>query len=171
MDQDIVFDYLGHQYAHLVHTKPKSSCPEKLQYQNPLDFWDWSWQEFALFDLPKMMRYVYSTTSSIVFVVGHSQILHLFIYFTSPFLAGTFGVCCFNNSRVDFYLYYGPHSTSTKNLHNLFQMPLLMAYGGNDDLVDVTDFHHTLKELQSTPELLYLENYGHIDFIVSLKAK
>ncbi|KAM1106397.1 hypothetical protein ACFX13_003322 [Malus domestica] len=46
-----------------------------------------------------------------------------------------------------------------------------MACGGNDDLADMTDFHHTLKELQPTPELLYLENYGHIDFIVCVKAK
>lgn len=50
-------------------------------------------------------------------------------------------------------------------------LPLLMAYGGNDDLADVEDFRHTLKELQSTPELVYLDNYGHIDFIVSIKAK
>lgn len=46
-----------------------------------------------------------------------------------------------------------------------------MCYGGNDALADVTDVQHTIKELQSTPELLYLENYGHMDFILSIKAK
>ena len=50
-------------------------------------------------------------------------------------------------------------------------LPLWMAYGGNDALADMTDFQHTLKELQSTPELLYLEDYGHLDFILSLNAK
>ncbi|KAF4382365.1 hypothetical protein G4B88_011317 [Cannabis sativa] len=116
--------------------------------------------------------------------------------------------CCFNNSRVDFYLEYEPHPSSAKNIRHLFQMirkgtfskydygvvknlmqygqlkppvfnlgnipeslPLWMAYGGDDALADLTDVKHTLKELQSTPELLYLENYGHIDFIISVHAK
>ncbi|KAM1002915.1 hypothetical protein FF1_003249 [Malus domestica] len=243
------------------------------------EFWDWSWQELALFDLSEMIRYIYSTRSSKVFVVGHSQgtIMSLAAltqpdiaelveaaalfcpisyleHITSKFalrmvnmhvdqmilamgihqlnFRSEWGVnlldsicdghvdcndlltsitgknCCFNNSRVDLYLDYEPHPTSAKNLHHLFQMirkgtfsqydygllknlrlygqlkppafdlslipeslPLLMACGGNDDLADMTDFHHTLKELQSTPELLYLENYGHIDFIVSVKSK
>lgn len=50
-------------------------------------------------------------------------------------------------------------------------LPLWMAYGGNDDLADVADVQHTLKALQSKPELLYLENYGHIDFILSENGK
>lgn len=50
-------------------------------------------------------------------------------------------------------------------------LPLWMAYGGNDALADITDFQHTLKELPSPPEVVYLENYGHVDFILSLQAK
>jgi lysosomal acid lipase/cholesteryl ester hydrolase len=50
-------------------------------------------------------------------------------------------------------------------------LPLWMAYGGNDALADTDDFQHTLKELPSKPEVVYLENYGHIDFILSLQAK
>ncbi|KAG9440377.1 hypothetical protein H6P81_020542 [Aristolochia fimbriata] len=116
--------------------------------------------------------------------------------------------CCFNNSRVDYYLQYEPHPSSLKNLVHLFQMirkgtfakydygllgnlkqyghfqppafdlskipkwlPLWMAYGGNDALADITDVEQTLKELQSEPQLLYLEEYGHIDFILSLLCK
>ncbi|KAJ4716227.1 Lipase [Melia azedarach] len=116
--------------------------------------------------------------------------------------------CCFNNSRVDFYFEYEPHSSSAKNIRHLFQMirqgtfaqydygifknlmlygqtkppafdlnripkslPLWMSYGGNDALADVADVQHTLKELQSTPELVYLENYGHMDFILSERGK
>lgn len=46
-----------------------------------------------------------------------------------------------------------------------------MAYGGEDALADVTDVKHTIQELQAKPELLYLESYGHIDFILSVYAK
>lgn len=50
-------------------------------------------------------------------------------------------------------------------------LPLWMGYGGNDALADLTDVEHTLKELESKPELLYIEDYGHIDFLLSVKAK
>lgn len=50
-------------------------------------------------------------------------------------------------------------------------LPLWIAYGGQDALADVTDVEHTMKELQAKPELLYLESYGHIDFILSVYAK
>ncbi|GAV62311.1 Abhydro_lipase domain-containing protein, partial [Cephalotus follicularis] len=116
--------------------------------------------------------------------------------------------CCFNGSRVELYLEYEPHPSSSKNLCHLFQMirkgtfsqydygmlknlklygqpkppafdlnsipkllPLWMGYGGNDALADVKDVQHTLKELQSEPQLLYVDNYGHIDFLMSIKAK
>lgn len=49
-------------------------------------------------------------------------------------------------------------------------LPLWMAYGGNDALADVTDVRRTIKELKSKPRLLYLEPYGHIDFVMSVKA-
>ncbi|CAA3003724.1 triacylglycerol lipase 1 [Olea europaea subsp. europaea] len=38
-----------------------------------LEFWGWSWQELALYDLGEMIRYVYSVTNSRVFIVGHLQ--------------------------------------------------------------------------------------------------
>ncbi|KAL2254601.1 triacylglycerol lipase 1 isoform X2 [Sesamum indicum] len=241
-------------------------------------FWDWSWQELALYDLGEMIRYIYSVTNSKVFVVGHSQgtIMSL-AAFTQPDLVkmveaaallcpisylghitaqfvlrlvklhldevcaalfldfpdwSNLGTrimdimcdghvecgdlltsitgknCCFNNSRIDSYLEFEPHPTSSKNLHHLFQMirkgtfamydygmwknmryysqleppvfelssipsslPIWMGYGGNDALADVSDVKHTLKELPSKPNLLYLDNYGHIDFLLSVKSK
>ncbi|XP_028781172.1 triacylglycerol lipase 1 [Neltuma alba] len=243
------------------------------------EFWDWSWQELALYDLAEMIDYIHSVTDSKLFVVGHSQgtIMSLAAFtqpeivkkveaaallspisylghVDAPFvlrmvnmhidqmilamgihqlnLRSDWGVslldsicdsrlncndlltsitgknCCFNNSRVDFYLQYEPHPSSSKNLHHLFQMirkdtfcqydygilknlmvygqlkppefnlgdipkslPLWMAYGGNDALADMIDFARTLKELPSAPELLFLEDYGHVDFILSLNAK
>ncbi|KAL7119045.1 hypothetical protein ACP275_02G038700 [Erythranthe tilingii] len=243
------------------------------------DFWDWSWQELALYDLGEMIRYVYSVTNSKVFVVGHSQgtIMSLAAFtqpdiakmveaaallcpisylehITAPFVLRlvkmhldevimAMGIhelnfksetgtrimdmmcdghlecgdllssitgenCCFNSSRVDFYLEFEPHPTSSKNLRHLFQMirkgtfamydygtwknlkyysqikppafdlssipsslPIWMGYGGKDALADVSDVQHTLKELPLKPDLLYLENYGHIDFLLSVKSK
>ncbi|KAL2324219.1 hypothetical protein Fmac_023277 [Flemingia macrophylla] len=242
-------------------------------------FWDWSWQELALFDVAEIVNYINSVTNSKIFVVGHSQgTIISFAAFTQPEIVEkveaaallspisyldhvsaplvlrmvkmhidqmilSMGVhqlnfrsewaanllvslcdtrlscddmlssitgknCCLNESRGAFYLEQEPHASSSKNLHHLFQMirqgtfskydygklknliqygkfkppkfdlsripkslPLWMAYGGNDDLADKTDFQHTLKELASTPEVVYLENYGHVDFILSLQAK
>lgn len=50
-------------------------------------------------------------------------------------------------------------------------LPMWMGYGGNDALADVLDVQHTLKELASKPVLVYHENYGHIDFLLSVTAK
>ncbi|XP_038984128.1 triacylglycerol lipase 1-like isoform X1 [Phoenix dactylifera] len=116
--------------------------------------------------------------------------------------------CCFNGSRVNYYLEYEPHPSSTKNLNHLFQMirtgtfakydygwlrnlihyshlhapafdlskipdslPIWMGYGGTDALADGADVRRTINELRSKPELLYIDKYGHIDFILSVKAK
>ncbi|KAL6209857.1 hypothetical protein ACLB2K_020796 [Fragaria x ananassa] len=211
------------------------------------EYWDWSWQELALYDLSEMINHIYSLTNSKVFIVGHSQgtIMSL-AAFTQPDIAemveaaallcpisyldhistqfvhrmvdvhldqmilamgihqlnfrSDWGInllnslcdghvdcndlltsitgknCCFNNSRVDFYLDYEPHPSSAKNFHHLFQMIRKGTFSKYDygilkNLVeyDVEDFQHTLKELQSTPQLVYLENYGHVDFITREK--
>ncbi|CAL5080289.1 unnamed protein product [Urochloa decumbens] len=50
-------------------------------------------------------------------------------------------------------------------------LPIWMGYGGLDALADVTDVERTIKQLRSTPELLYIGDYGHIDFIMSVRAK
>lgn len=50
-------------------------------------------------------------------------------------------------------------------------LPIWMGYGGNDALADMKDVQRTIKELQSKPDMLYLESYGHIDFLLSIYAK
>ncbi|CAM8879398.1 hypothetical protein QQ045_022096 [Rhodiola kirilowii] len=243
------------------------------------DFWDWSWEELAVYDLAAMIDYVNNKTGSKVFVVGHSQgtIMSL-AAFTQPeivemveaaallcpisylehvnaplvlrmvdmhldrivmamgihqlnfrseiavelmdavcdgriecsnLLGGLTGQnCCFNNSRVDFYLEYEPHPSSSKNMNHLFQMirrgtfakydygrfknlklygqpkppafdlnnipkslPMWMGYGGTDSLADIQDMRRTLKELPMEPELLFIPDYGHLDFVLSIRAK
>ncbi|KAJ6345787.1 hypothetical protein OIU78_008447 [Salix suchowensis] len=243
------------------------------------EFWDWSWEELALFDLAEMIHYVHSVTSSKVLIVGHSQgtIMSLAAliqpnvvemveaaallcpisyldHLTAPLVLRMVGLhldqmvlamgihqlnfrskilidlldsicdghiecadlltsitgknCCFNSSIADLFFEFEPHPSSAKNLRHLFQMirkgtfsrydygmfknmelygqlnppafdlslipktlPLWMGYGGHDSLADVTDVERTLKGLQGKPELLYLENYGHLDFILSTQGK
>ncbi|KAL6956200.1 sphingosine N-acyltransferase subunit lip1, partial [Sarracenia purpurea var. burkii] len=66
---------------------------------------------------------------------------------------------------------YGQFKPPTFDLSRVPEsLPLWMGYGGNDTLADVTDLQHTLEELKSKPELLYLENYGHVDFLLSTSA-
>ncbi|KAB1997432.1 hypothetical protein E1A91_D12G023000v1 [Gossypium mustelinum] len=242
------------------------------------EFWEWSWQELALYDLAEMLHYIHAITSSKIFIVGHSQgtimslaaltqpdivemveaaallspisylehvsaplvlrmvamhldqmVLALGLHqlnFRSDvlvnlvdslcddhvdctdFLSSITGQnCCFNKTRMNFYLEYEPHPSSVKNLRHLFQMirqgtfsqydygilknlliygqfkppafdlnsipkslPMWMSFGGNDALADATDVQRTLEELSSKPELLYLDNYGHIDFLLSVQA-
>jgi len=38
------------------------------------EYWDWTWDELAEFDLPAMLKFVMTTTGSKVFYVGHSQV-------------------------------------------------------------------------------------------------
>lgn len=50
-------------------------------------------------------------------------------------------------------------------------LPLWMAYGGNDALADVIDVQRTMSELTCKKEVLYLDDYGHVDFLLSVNAK
>ncbi|CAO2814895.1 unnamed protein product [Amaranthus hypochondriacus] len=242
-------------------------------------FWDWSWEDLALYDLAAMLEFIYQETKSKVFLVGHSQgtimslaaltqpdivkrveaaallcpisylehvnapfVLRMVnMYLDKMILAMGFhqlnfhsdigvqlldsvcdghidcgdllasitgGNCCLNISRVDYYFEYEPHPSSTKNLEHLFQMirqgtfakydygllknkriygsykppifdlslipeslPLWMAYGGSDALADVIDVQRTIKELPCKKEVLYLDAYGHVDFLIGVNAK
>ncbi|BBN12384.1 lysosomal acid lipase/cholesteryl ester hydrolase [Marchantia polymorpha subsp. ruderalis] len=244
------------------------------------DYWDWSWDELAAYDLPAMLEFVYKITGRKVLYVGHSQgtimglaaftqdkvgefvaaaallspitylnhinsaFLNVAAHYYIEKMVKTMGVhefnlrnelgvelvdrvcaspivdcgnllaaltgpnCCFNESRIPYYLQYEPHSTSLKNLAHLAQMirsgtfakydygrlgnllhyyrfsppsydlaqipatmSLWMSWGGNDALADAVDVAHTISELQCKPELIYVENYGHIDFVLSTRAK
>lgn len=116
--------------------------------------------------------------------------------------------CCFNDSRISYYLKFEPHPSSTKNLEHLFQMirkgtfgkfdygwlgnwrhyasntapaynlssipkdlPVFMAYGGHDAMADLDDVLLMLGKVPCNVELLYLENYAHLDFVLSVSAK
>ncbi|OQU89059.1 uncharacterized protein LOC8063854 isoform X3 [Sorghum bicolor] len=68
--------------------------------------------------------------------------------------------------------HYGQRHPPSFDLSSIPEsLPIWMGYGGLDALADVTDVERTIKELRSTPELLYIGDYGHIDFIMSVKAK
>lgn len=44
------------------------------------DFWDWSWQELAMYDAAEMIHNVNMITSSKIFIVGHSQVPTTFLF-------------------------------------------------------------------------------------------
>ncbi|KAH7447972.1 hypothetical protein KP509_01G130100 [Ceratopteris richardii] len=244
------------------------------------EFWDWSFDELAMSDLPAMLDLIYSETKMQIYYVGHSQgTIMAFAAFTNPkvvnrlgaaallspiaFLANitspfaraavnmhldqfakSMGVhqlnlrsefavemidrvcaskqvncgdlltsitgpnCCFNDSRIPYYLQFEPHPSSTKNIEHLFQMirkgtfarfdygwlrnwreygtstppeydissipqdfPVLMAYGGLDAMADLNDITLMLGNVLCDVELLYLENYAHLDFVLSINSK
>ncbi|WCJ17810.1 lipase 1 [Euphorbia peplus] len=67
---------------------------------------------------------------------------------------------------------YGSVEPSSYNLSMIPKsVPIWMAYGGNDALADTKDVQRAIQDLQSKPQLLYLENYGHLDFIWSSTGK
>nr|AAD25569.1 putative lysosomal acid lipase [Arabidopsis thaliana] len=194
------------------------------------EFWDWSWQDLAMYDLAEMIQYLYSISNSKIFLVGHSQgTIMSFAALTQPHVAEMVEAAALlcpisyldhvtaplvermvfmHLDQIEYYLDYEPHPSSVKNIRHLFQMirkgtfaqydygyfknlrtyglskppefilshipaslPMWMGYGGTDGLADVTDVEHTLAELPSSPELLYLEDYGHIDFVLGSSAK
>ncbi|XP_021668172.1 triacylglycerol lipase 1-like [Hevea brasiliensis] len=243
------------------------------------EFWDWTWQELALYDLSEMIHHIYSTTNSKILIVGHSQGSMMSLaaltqpnivemveaaaflcpisylkHFSAPLatklvsihldeivlamgihqlnirsetftkllnsicdghvdcknlLSSVIGKnCCLNSSSIVKLYTYEPHPTSAKNMAHLCQMirqgtfskydygrsenlklygqekppefdlslipksfPLWMGYGGYDAVANVTDVENTIKKFQTKPELLYIENYGHIDFLMSGHVK
>lgn len=69
-------------------------------------------------------------------------------------------------------IHYGRLQPPTFDLAKIpDSLPIWMGYGGTDALADVSDVRRTINELRSKPELLYMDDYGHLDFIMSVKAK
>ncbi|XP_065871851.1 triacylglycerol lipase 1-like [Euphorbia lathyris] len=242
------------------------------------EFWSWSWEDLAQYDLPVILDYIYSITNKKIRIIGHSQgtvttlaalsqpniaemveaaallcpiaylnntkasFLHTLVDLRfDEFLLGL-GItelnlksqvtielvmsacdidkncsdlltsvagksCCLDASRIDSY-FERAQPTSVKNLSHYAQLvragtlskfdyrmlansklygsvkpgafnlsaipksvPIWMGYGGNDALADTIDVERAIKDLQSKPELLYLENYGHLDFVWSSTGK
>jgi lysosomal acid lipase/cholesteryl ester hydrolase len=94
----------------------------------------------------------------------------LYLFYLAVIRKGTF-------ARYDYGLWgnlkrYGQLRPPPFDLSNIPEsLRMWMGYGGLDALADVTDVERTIKELRTTPELLYIGDYGHIDFVMSIKAK
>eukprot|EP00249_Psilotum_nudum_P008097 c21042_g1_i5 orf=542-1813(+) len=50
-------------------------------------------------------------------------------------------------------------------------LPILLAHGGRDDLVDAQDIRHLLEDLQGKTQILFMPNYAHGDFVLGSSAK
>ncbi|CAI0457577.1 unnamed protein product [Linum tenue] len=81
-------------------------------------FWNWSWDELVLFDLPAFVDHVQQETGQKMHYVGHS----LWVKIYSPQISNLTGKnCCLNSSTVDLFLQNEPQSTATKNMVHLAQ--------------------------------------------------
>lgn len=49
-------------------------------------------------------------------------------------------------------------------------LPIFIAYGGQDALAAQEDVEQLIGELKGNPRTLYLKDYGHVDFILSVSA-
>ncbi|KAF2321021.1 hypothetical protein GH714_032821 [Hevea brasiliensis] len=231
------------------------------------EFWDWTWQELALYDLSEMIHHIYSTTNSKILIVGHSQGSMMSLaaltqpnivemveaaaflcpisylkHFSAPLATklvsihldeivlamgihqlnirsetftkllnsicdghvdcknllssdiGLLVMSAVDKSSLWFLLYltvirqgtfskydygrsenlklYGQEKPPEFDLSLIPKsFPLWMGYGGYDAVANVTDVENTIKKFQTKPELLYIENYGHIDFLMSGHVK
>jgi predicted alpha/beta hydrolase len=76
-------------HGHIALTKHEQ---QKKNTKKEKNYWDWSWDELAMYDLPAMLEFVYKTTGSKVFYVAHSQVKSNWVQFSSfvclPFFLG-----------------------------------------------------------------------------------
>jgi lysosomal acid lipase/cholesteryl ester hydrolase len=49
-------------------------------------------------------------------------------------------------------------------------LPILLAHGGKDALADTDDVAELIKKLQGTPQVVYLPEYAHADFVMGTNA-
>ncbi|KAG0559348.1 hypothetical protein KC19_10G098600 [Ceratodon purpureus] len=49
-------------------------------------------------------------------------------------------------------------------------LPILLAHGGNDSLADPDDVADLIQKLQGTPQVIYLPQYAHADFVMGTNA-
>ncbi|KAL0344121.1 UNVERIFIED_CONTAM: Triacylglycerol lipase 2 [Sesamum angustifolium] len=107
------------------------------------EFWNWTWDELVIHDLQSVINFVFNQT-------GNN--------------------CCLNASTAEAWVKNAPQATSTKNLVHFSQ-----GYGGQDALSDVEDVRILLDVLKSHDQdkikVQYVEQYGHVDFIMGVDAK
>lgn len=113
--------------------------------------------------LPSQIKYFGVIVVSLI-------LLHLSVFAYAVIRKGTFAK--YDYGRLKNLMLYGQLKPPEFDLSEIpSSLPLWMGYGGNDALADVTDVERTIKELPSMPDLLYLDDYGHIDFLLSVRAK
>ncbi|KAG6553605.1 hypothetical protein Mapa_004519 [Marchantia paleacea] len=56
------------------------------------------------------------------------------------------------------------------DLRRIPAMPLLLVHGGTDGLADADDVQLFLNSITFSPQVLYLPDYGHLDFLVGTRS-
>ncbi|KAF6173560.1 hypothetical protein GIB67_037473 [Kingdonia uniflora] len=109
------------------------------------EYWDWSWDELAKYDLPAYVKFVNTQTKQKPHYIGHSQAgmliglaefdikqFHVMNYLNlicstnrlncyDPITIGTGKNCCLNSSTIVEFLKNNPQPTAMKNLVHLSQ--------------------------------------------------
>jgi len=49
-------------------------------------------------------------------------------------------------------------------------LPILLAHGGKDALADTDDVTELIQNLQGTPQVIFLPQYAHADFVMGTNA-
>ncbi|KAG9449059.1 hypothetical protein H6P81_009024 [Aristolochia fimbriata] len=79
--------------------------------------------------------------------------------------------CKYDRGFINNLIHYWSFNPPSYKLHRLPEdLPLLLAYGGNDDLVDTQDVMRLTSEIPGTVEMHFLPSYSHSDFVLGMQA-
>ncbi|CAN1823052.1 Triacylglycerol lipase 2 [Linum perenne] len=87
-------------------------------HPNQQEFWNWSWDELVVYDLPAVADHVFKQTGQKMHYVGHSLVITSCLPMFSSYIGKN---CCLNSSTVAVFLKNEPQSTATKNMVHLAQ--------------------------------------------------
>ncbi|EMS64647.1 Triacylglycerol lipase 2 [Triticum urartu] len=102
-----------------------SLTPDDPVFISSLEYWNWTWDQLAAYDLPAVLQHVYDHTGGQkVHYIGHSLAFH-FLGYREFNPVGCLMVegpdCCLNASTVCNFLQHATQSTSIKNLIHMSQ--------------------------------------------------
>ncbi|XP_031490763.1 triacylglycerol lipase 2-like isoform X2 [Nymphaea colorata] len=150
------------------------------------EYWEWSWDELAKFDLPDTFNFVYSHTGQKLHYVGHSLVLIKLGQFKfdlrseavvnilklvcakapgadcyDMMTSFTGKNCCLNSSTVDVFLRNEPQPTSTKNMVHLAQIVrhgtiAMYDYGIHENLAQYGQIEPPIYNMSGVPNDLPL---------------
>ena len=98
-----------------------------------------------------------------------AMFIQLLFFIFAVIRKGTFSK--FDYGLIGNLVHYGSNLAPSYDISRIpKELPLFMAFGGKDTLADFTDVLKLFGKLPCDAQILYLENYAHLDFVLSTKA-